>query len=63
VKYPGVPVTVSHRHGLDAAIVVAAASRTAALVAVAAQPDRWAGSPAQAIADRAHCPVLVVPAP
>ncbi len=59
-KFPGVPVTMSHRHGLDAAIVVAAASRAAGLVVVAAEP-RWTGSVAQAIADRARCPVLVVP--
>jgi len=62
-NYPDVPLTVSHRHGLDAAIVVVAASRAAALVAVAIEPHRWAGSPAQAIADRAHCPVLLVPSP
>ncbi|HEU5107489.1 MAG TPA: hypothetical protein VFT95_02840, partial [Micromonosporaceae bacterium] len=66
-KYPDVPVELAVRHGLDPAIVLAAASRSACLAVVGA-PCEPAGarrvSPNSALAafiDRAGCPVAVVP--
>jgi len=61
-KYPDVPVRLAVRHGVDAAIVLAAASRSAQLVVVASAASDAAVSPMlAALAVRATCPVAVVP--
>ncbi|GAA4465299.1 universal stress protein [Phytohabitans houttuyneae] len=65
-KYPDVTVRLAVRHGLDAVIVLSAASRTAQLVVVAAPHSRAAdgGSPGPiltALAARSACPVVIVP--
>ncbi|MDQ7910406.1 universal stress protein [Phytohabitans sp. ZYX-F-186] len=57
-KYPDVPVRLAVRHGLDAAIVLAAASRSARLVVVGG----LAGPALSALVTRAACPVAVIPA-
>jgi nucleotide-binding universal stress UspA family protein len=66
-KYPKVPVEMSVRHGLDAVIVLAAASRSAGLVVVSTPVPAGSdpisrGSPLAALLDRAGCPIVVVPA-
>jgi nucleotide-binding universal stress UspA family protein len=64
-KYPDVPVRRAFRHGLDAAIVLTAASRSAQLAVVGfCRPvdHRVSTGPAlSAFIDRAECPVTVVP--
>jgi hypothetical protein len=64
-KYPEVPVRLALRHGLDAAIVLTAASRSAQLAVVGScRPLRHrvpSRSALSAFIDRAECPVTVVP--
>jgi nucleotide-binding universal stress UspA family protein len=64
-KCPDVPVRLAFRHGLDAAIVLTAASRSAQLAVVGCRRSvdhRVSTGPAlSAFIDRAECPVTVVP--
>lgn len=60
-KYPGVPVRLAVRHGVDSAIVLTAASRSAQLVVVSCHRATGPGPALSALADRAGCPVAVVP--
>ncbi|WP_173161474.1 universal stress protein [Phytohabitans suffuscus] len=57
-KYPDVPVRLSVRHGLDAAIVLSAASRSARLMVVSGATFNPVLA---ALTARAACPVAVVP--
>lgn len=64
-KYPEVPVHRTLRHGLDAAVTITAASRSAQLVVVGSRTERdrsrsFASSIAGALLERAGCPVAVV---
>ena len=59
-KYPDVPVTVAARRGLDAAITLTAATRRCGLVVVAEPTDTHDAAVVQALARRAHCPLVVV---
>jgi len=56
-KYPDVALSQAVRRGVDAAVALTAASRSAQLVVVGA------GGVVNALAHRAGCPVAVVPAP
>lgn len=60
-KYPQVPVRRAVRHGLDAAVALTAASRSARLAVVGLAPARR-GSVATALLRRAGCPVALIPA-
>jgi Universal stress protein family len=59
-KYPGVPVRLAVRHGVDSAIVLTAASRSARLVVVSCHRAIGPGPALSALAARAGCPVAVV---
>lgn len=66
-KHPDVPVEIAVRHGLDAVIVLAAASRSARLMVVGMPHGVGShpippGSALAALIDRAGCPIAVVPA-
>jgi hypothetical protein len=61
-RYPGVPATVSVRRGIDAAVVLAAASRGAALLVLDASGGPTVRSIIRAVRRRARCPVAVVAA-
>jgi nucleotide-binding universal stress UspA family protein len=64
-KYPGVPVEVVVRHGLDATIALTAATHAAQLAVIGAGgagTPTQTGSLAHALIHRSACPVVVVPA-
>jgi len=61
-KYPGVPVTVSLRRDLDAAVTVTAASRDAGLLVLDASGGPAVDSIIRAVRRRARCPVVVIAA-
>jgi hypothetical protein len=59
-KYPDVAVSATTRPGVDRAIALAAASRSAQLVVVGMADNRAGGWVARALVERAGCPVAVV---
>lgn len=59
-KYPAVPVTVSVRAGLDAVIVLAAATHGGDLLVVAEPRDARETAIVRALARRARCPLIVL---
>jgi hypothetical protein len=59
-KYPAVPVTVSVRHDVDAAITLTGASRRCGLVVVAEPADSHDAAVVQALSRRARCPLMIV---
>jgi len=61
-KYPGVPVMVSIRAGLDAAIVLAAAARGSGLLVVAEPRDARESAVVQALTRRTRGSLVVAPA-
>ncbi|GIF01765.1 hypothetical protein [Paractinoplanes rishiriensis] len=61
-KYPQVPVTVSVRAGIDAAIVLAAASRRCGLLVLAAPHGARETGVFRAVRRRARCPLSVAKA-
>ncbi|GAA3950225.1 hypothetical protein [Actinoplanes auranticolor] len=58
-KYPEVPVTTTVRRGLDPAVVIAAASHGCGLLVVQHPADPAAAAVVDALAHRAHCPLVV----
>jgi hypothetical protein len=58
-KYPAVPVTVSVHAGLDAAIVLAAATHDGGLLVVAETHSLREDAIIRAIRRRVHCPLAV----
>lgn len=61
-RYPGVPVTLSVRRGLDAAVILTAASRSAGLLVLDASGGPAVASIIRAVRRRARCPVAVIAA-
>jgi hypothetical protein len=60
-KYPSVPVTVSARVAVDAAITLTGASRAGALLVVGRPAGHHDAAVVQAVSRRAHCPVVIAP--
>lgn len=58
-KYPAVRVTLSRRHGVDAAITLSGASRRCGLVVVAEPADGHDAAVVRALTRRARCPLMV----
>ncbi len=61
-KYPEVPVIVTVRHHVDAAVALTAASMSAQLAVIAGpRPDRVPADVCYALLDRGWCPVAIIP--
>ena len=59
-KYPGVSVATSVRRGVDAAVVLSAATRGCGLAVMPQPADTNTAAVLQALSRRAHCPLVLV---
>jgi hypothetical protein len=59
-KYPAVSVTTNVHRGIDAAVVLAGATRGCGLVVVPKSADATMAVVLQALSRRTHCPLVVV---
>jgi len=61
-KYPAVSVATAVRHGVDAAVVLSAATRGCGLAVMPQPADANTAAVLDALSRRAHCPLVLVDA-